>query len=122
MQAWRRRLNPEEATVDLGVIQLDPTEVPPGVTGQAWDTVRDTPIPQGRAELRSGARLVASDTIDGDGTFAVELSPSCLLLPGLYTLTVTAPGYRAGRRMFEVTVDVTSYLLGRVELGPTTPG
>jgi carboxypeptidase family protein/PEGA domain-containing protein len=121
LEAWRRRLDPAEGTVDLGGIEVAASERPPGIAGQAWDAVEDVPVTGGRAELRRGERLVGSDKIGGDGGFAVELSAACMLPPGSYALTLQVPGYRDLSRAVEVRDDATSYLLGRVELEPVTP-
>lgn len=121
-EAWRRRLGGAAGpSVDLGTIQLAATEMPPGIAGQAWDEERNAPVTGGRATLQRDGRVVGEDAIDSGGAFFLELSATRLLPPGSYTLTLQAPGYRDRDVPVQVEEDLTSYLLGRLELLPAAP-
>ena len=117
----RRRVRPRRSgQLDLGNLRLPVEEFAPGIAGQAWDLAEDRPVTGGRATLRRDGTVVATAPLDGSGGFAIELTEHTLLLAGTYSLTVAAAGYRSARRTIEVTDDVTSYRLGRIELTPKT--
>ncbi|HJT13695.1 MAG TPA: hypothetical protein VJ790_13830 [Dongiaceae bacterium] len=113
----RRRVKARRGgQLDLGNLKLPVEEFVPGIAGQAWDVAEDRPVPGGRATLRRDGTLVATAPIDGSGAFAIELTERTLLLAGTYHLIVEVAGYRSAKRTIEITDDVTSYRLGRIEL------
>lgn len=113
----RRRIRPRRSgKLDLGNIKMPVEEFAPGIAGQAWDLVEDRPVTGGRATLRREGTVVATAPLDSSGAFAIELTEHTLLLAGTYSLAVAATGYRSAKRTIEITDDVTSYRLGRIEL------
>jgi hypothetical protein len=118
------RLRPDVSggeLVDLGELDVPVAEFPPGVSGQAWDLYRDRPAVGGVATLRRGEEVVGADRIDINGEFAIEMTANHLLQDGTYQLVVEAPGYQPCERRVQVTDDITSYRIGRVELTAATP-
>lgn len=93
-------------------------EYPEGVSGQVWDQASDGPVHVGRIELRIGDEPVASADIGPDGTFGIETGPDRPLAPGLYELVVQVPGLVPARRQVELTPDVPSCRVGRIDLEP----
>jgi hypothetical protein len=117
----RRRVKARRGgQLDLGNLNLPVEEFAPGIAGQAWDVAEDRPVAGGRATLRRDGTVVATAPVDGSGAFAIELTEHALLLAGTYHLIVEVAGYRSAKRTIEVTDDVTSYRLGRIELTAKT--
>jgi hypothetical protein len=118
-RAFRMRANVSgREQVDLGDIDAPATEFPPGVSGKAWDLHADGPVTQGSVTLRRGDAVVGSDRINGDGDFSIEMTADRLLTGGTYQLVVEAPGYERAVRLIELSDELTSHRLGRVELIP----
>lgn len=117
------RLRPDVSggeLVDLGDIEVPVAEFPPGVSGKAWDLHADRPVTGGSATLRRGDVVVGTERIDSDGDFSIEMTGDRLLTAGTYQLVVEVPGYEPCERRIEVTDEVTSYRIGRVELTAET--
>jgi hypothetical protein len=112
---------PLEATrgewLDLGEVELPFLEFPAGIDGQAWDALDERPVRDGVAELRLRRDLMASRQLESDGWFSFEVMRKRLLTAGAYRVFIKAPGYRSAECVVEVTDDMTSYRLGRIELG-----
>lgn len=117
----RRRIEAGGAgQLNFGSLELPVAEFPPGVFAQAWDAADEHPVTGGRATLRREGAIVATAPLDGNGEFAIELTERTLLPAGTYRLAVEVPGYKPAERTIEVTDDVTSYRIGRVELATET--
>jgi hypothetical protein len=117
LEGWRRPIQAGEAAVDetLGTIELDDTEYPPGVYGQLWDGPDDRPIASGRASLEQDGARLAVDTVDPDGSFAIELTCSRPLPPGDYLLIASAAGYEDVQIRFHLGEQPIPHQLGRIE-------
>jgi hypothetical protein len=102
--------------LDLGEVELPFLEFPAGIDGQAWDAFDEGPVRDGVAELRLRRDVIASRRLESDGWFSFEVTRTRLLTAGAYRVVIKAPGYKRAECVVEVTDDLTSYRLGRIEL------
>jgi hypothetical protein len=103
--------------IDLGEVELPFLEFSAGIDGQAWDALEDRAVLDGVARLLDQGRdVIASRQLESDGWFTFELTRKTLLTPGVYHVVIEAPGYERVEIEVEVTDDVTSYRLGRIDL------
>jgi hypothetical protein len=107
------------ASLDLGELELPFLEFPAGIDGQAWDAFDERPVRDGVVELRLRGDVIASRRLESDGWFSFDVMRKRLLTAGTYRVVVKAPGYDRAECVVEVTVDTTSYRLGRIELTRT---
>lgn len=122
-RALRSRLGgASKADVDLGEVGLAAEEFPAGIAGQAWDVLDDRPVAGGMAQLVRHDAVIAAERLDSSGQFAFELGENNPLPAGTYRVVVEATGYLPGERVVDVSDDVASYRIGRVELAPAANG
>jgi hypothetical protein len=105
-----------ERQVDLGELELPFLEFPAGIDGQAWDAFDDRAVRAGVVELCLRRDVIASRRLESDGWFSFEATRERLIAAGPYRVVIKAPGYQRAECIVEVTGDMTSYRLGRIEL------
>lgn len=101
------------STTALPTVELEPLPDPVPVTGTVVDALAGGAGVAG-ADVQVVGPTETAATTDADGSYTVAL------LPGLYELSASAPGYEDGFVNVDVTEETTQ--LPPIELSPATPG
>lgn len=108
--------------VDLGLLQLDVAEYPPGIAGIAWDVREERPASGGEARLMLGERTLGSARIDDGGVFVLTPPADLPLDDATLRLELDVPSFARVSRPLVISDPTSSVRIGRIALTRATPG